>query len=96
MGGIAPDEVATQWSEGDIESPRHAADLLDPAASGVHEDGSPDRLRVRFNIKTVPIWMDGLCLASKLQDRPVKTGFFREMMEVELVNDGPATFILER
>ena len=23
-------------------------------------------------------------------------GFFQEMMEVELVNDGPATFILER
>jgi D-Tyr-tRNAtyr deacylase len=27
---------------------------------------------------------------------PVETGFFQEMMEVELVNDGPATFILER
>ena len=27
---------------------------------------------------------------------PVATGFFQEMMEVELVNDGPATFILER
>ena len=27
---------------------------------------------------------------------PVRTGFFQEMMEVELVNDGPATFILER
>ncbi|BDU73336.1 D-aminoacyl-tRNA deacylase [Mesoterricola silvestris] len=26
----------------------------------------------------------------------VKRGFFREHMEVELVNDGPATFILER
>jgi D-tyrosyl-tRNA(Tyr) deacylase len=27
---------------------------------------------------------------------PVQTGYFQEMMEVELVNDGPATFILER
>jgi len=27
---------------------------------------------------------------------PVETGFFQEMMEVELVNDGPVTFILER
>ncbi len=27
---------------------------------------------------------------------PVRTGFFQEMMEVELVNDGPVTFILER
>jgi len=27
---------------------------------------------------------------------PVQTGFFQESMEVELVNDGPATFILER
>lgn len=26
----------------------------------------------------------------------VKTGFFQEMMEVELVNDGPVTFILEK
>jgi len=26
----------------------------------------------------------------------VKTGFFREHMEVELVNDGPVTFVLER
>lgn len=26
----------------------------------------------------------------------VKTGFFQEMMEVQLVNDGPVTFILER
>jgi len=30
------------------------------------------------------------------QGVPVKTGFFREMMDVELVNDGPVTFILER
>ena len=27
---------------------------------------------------------------------PVETGFFQEMMEVELVNDGPVTFVLER
>ena len=27
---------------------------------------------------------------------PVRTGFFQEEMEVELVNDGPVTFILER
>lgn len=26
----------------------------------------------------------------------VETGFFREHMEVELVNDGPVTFVLER
>jgi D-tyrosyl-tRNA(Tyr) deacylase len=26
----------------------------------------------------------------------VRTGFFQELMEVELVNDGPVTFILER
>ena len=26
----------------------------------------------------------------------VETGFFQEMMEVELVNDGPVTFVLER
>ena len=30
------------------------------------------------------------------QGCPVQTGFFQEMMEVELVNDGPVTFILER
>jgi D-tyrosyl-tRNA(Tyr) deacylase len=32
----------------------------------------------------------------KAQHPRVKAGFFQEHMEVELVNDGPATFILER
>ncbi len=27
---------------------------------------------------------------------PVETGFFQEHMQVELVNDGPVTFVLER
>jgi D-tyrosyl-tRNA(Tyr) deacylase len=30
------------------------------------------------------------------QGADVKTGFFQEQMEVELVNDGPVTFVLER
>jgi D-tyrosyl-tRNA(Tyr) deacylase len=29
-------------------------------------------------------------------DLNVKIGFFQEQMEVELVNDGPVTFVLER
>jgi len=32
----------------------------------------------------------------KAQTPHVKSGFFQEHMEVELVNDGPVTFILER
>ena len=32
----------------------------------------------------------------KAQHPAVKSGFFQEHMEVELVNDGPVTFILER
>lgn len=32
----------------------------------------------------------------KAQNVHVKSGFFQEHMEVELVNDGPVTFILER
>jgi D-tyrosyl-tRNA(Tyr) deacylase len=32
----------------------------------------------------------------KLQYPHVKAGFFQEHMEVELVNDGPVTFVLER
>jgi D-tyrosyl-tRNA(Tyr) deacylase len=32
----------------------------------------------------------------RAQHGPVETGFFQEAMEVELVNDGPVTFILER
>ena len=32
----------------------------------------------------------------RAQEVPVETGFFRESMEVELVNDGPVTFILEK
>lgn len=37
-------------------------------------------------------------LASRLRAEgvPVETGFFREHMEVELVNDGPVTFLLAR
>ena len=34
------------------------------------------------------------CLAA--EGCPVRTGYFQEHMEVELVNDGPVTFILER
>lgn len=30
------------------------------------------------------------------QGAPVSTGFFQEQMDVELLNDGPVTFILER
>jgi D-tyrosyl-tRNA(Tyr) deacylase len=32
----------------------------------------------------------------RAQGCTVHTGFFQEMMEVELVNDGPVTFILDR
>ena len=35
-------------------------------------------------------------LVKQLQDKglPVKTGVFGAMMDVELINDGPVTFIL--
>ncbi len=32
----------------------------------------------------------------RAQEVPVATGFFQEHMEVDLVNDGPVTFVLER
>jgi len=32
----------------------------------------------------------------KTHQAKVKTGFFQEHMEVELINDGPVTFVLER
>ena len=32
----------------------------------------------------------------RAEDIPVQTGFFQQRMEVELVNDGPVTFVLER
>jgi D-tyrosyl-tRNA(Tyr) deacylase len=35
------------------------------------------------------------CRALELSGVPVSTGVFGAMMEVELVNDGPATFLLE-
>jgi D-aminoacyl-tRNA deacylase len=36
-----------------------------------------------------------LAAALRAQGAPVATGTFRAMMEVELVNDGPVTFLLE-
>jgi len=38
---------------------------------------------------------DAFISALKAKEVPVKTGVFGAMMEVELVNDGPVTFILE-
>ena len=35
------------------------------------------------------------CRALELSGHPVSTGVFGAMMEVELVNDGPATFLLD-
>ncbi|HJV38390.1 MAG TPA: D-aminoacyl-tRNA deacylase [Geothrix sp.] len=48
---------------------------------------APDAARVLFRR-----FLDLL----KAQHPRVKSGFFQEHMEVELVNDGPVTFILER
>lgn len=48
---------------------------------------NPDAARVLFRR-----FLDQL----KAQTPRVKSGFFQEHMEVELVNDGPVTFILER
>jgi D-aminoacyl-tRNA deacylase len=38
---------------------------------------------------------DRFVQALRSQDIPTQTGVFREMMEVELVNDGPVTFVLD-
>ena len=38
---------------------------------------------------------DHFCRALELLGVPVATGVFGAMMEVELVNDGPATFLLD-
>lgn len=48
---------------------------------------NPDAARVLFRR-----FLDLL----KAQTPQVKSGFFQEHMEVELINDGPVTFILER
>jgi D-tyrosyl-tRNA(Tyr) deacylase len=48
---------------------------------------NPDAARVLFRK-----FLDLL----KAQTPHVKSGFFQEHMEVELINDGPVTFILER
>lgn len=39
---------------------------------------------------------DAFVAALRAQGCRVATGFFQEHMEVELVNDGPVTFVLER
>ncbi len=48
---------------------------------------NPDAARVFF--RTFPDLL-------KAQYPRVQSGFFQEHMEVELVNDGPVTFILDR
>lgn len=39
---------------------------------------------------------DRFVAALRAEGVPVRTGFFQQRMEVELVNDGPVTFVLER
>lgn len=48
---------------------------------------APDPARALF---------EGFVAALEAEGCRVRTGFFREHMEVELVNDGPVTFVLER
>ena len=48
---------------------------------------APDLARPLFDLFVACLRADGC---------PVETGFFQEEMEVELVNDGPVTFILDR
>ena len=44
--------------------------------------------------KPIPILVEELFLKNK--NIPVKTGKFQAMMNVELINDGPVTFWLEK
>jgi D-tyrosyl-tRNA(Tyr) deacylase len=46
----------------------------------------PDRARVLYEAVAAALGGRGV---------PVRTGMFRVMMEVALVNDGPVTFVLE-
>ena len=48
---------------------------------------APDLARPLFDVFVAALRSEGF---------PVETGFFQEEMEVELVNDGPVTFILDR
>ncbi len=48
---------------------------------------APDLARVLFDRFVAGLRAEGI---------PVRTGFFQQHMEVELVNDGPVTFVLER
>jgi len=63
--------------------------------------GSIDRgRRPSFDSAMPPIEAKGLfdvfISQLKAQGAKVETGFFQEHMEVELINDGPVTFVLER
>ena len=44
----------------------------------------------------VPIYERFVDMMSSLLDKPVQTGEFGAMMQVELVNDGPVTITIER
>lgn len=48
---------------------------------------APEPARILFDRFVARLRAEGI---------PVQTGFFQQHMEVELVNDGPVTFVLER
>jgi len=48
---------------------------------------APEPARILFDRFVARLRAEGI---------PVQTGFFQKHMEVELVNDGPVTFVLER
>jgi D-tyrosyl-tRNA(Tyr) deacylase len=64
-----------------------AGDIARGRRPGFDAAMSPDEARTLFDVFVSQI---------KACQVKVKTGFFREHMEVELVNDGPVTFVLDR
>jgi D-tyrosyl-tRNA(Tyr) deacylase len=55
----------------------------------------PSFIRAADPSQAIPLY-DAFVAALRAQDVPVETGEFGAMMDVELVNDGPVTLVIDR
>ena len=54
----------------------------------------PSYIRAALPDKAVPLYEDFISSLEKITGRKVGSGIFGEMMQVELINDGPVTIII--
>ena len=55
----------------------------------------PSYIRAERPEKAIPLYEEFILLTQTLLQRPVSTGLFGAMMDIELVNDGPVTILTD-